>query len=163
MTTWTVELHSTKPNTNSNNFDESQNRLPLSICNSFRLQELSIKFLESTPSSARNWRQVLSRALAGLEGTGLMTPRRYRPASLLVSTVSSDPRSEQLVKAAFNSSAPRTPFACRDHGCFKPRKCRKMGRARSNLSKIRVSEFSNSRACYRQLSQPLENRSPERI
>src|ERR1700674_1424477 len=48
MITWTEELHSMKPDTNSNNYNESQNRPPLSICNSFLSLELSVKFLEST-------------------------------------------------------------------------------------------------------------------
>jgi hypothetical protein len=38
---------STKPNTNTNDCNESQNRPLLSICNSFFSQELSVKFLES--------------------------------------------------------------------------------------------------------------------
>ena len=46
MTTWTEELHSTKRNTNSNNYNESENKPPLSICNSFLSLELSVKFLE---------------------------------------------------------------------------------------------------------------------
>jgi hypothetical protein len=44
MTMWTEESNSTKRNTNTNN--ESLNRPPLSICNSFRSLELSAKFLE---------------------------------------------------------------------------------------------------------------------
>ena len=39
-TTSTEELNSTKPNIDSNNCNESQNRPPLSRCNSFLLQEL---------------------------------------------------------------------------------------------------------------------------
>ena len=54
MTTWTAALNSTKPDTNSNNYSESQNRPPLSTCNSFPSRELSVKFLESCPSSRRN-------------------------------------------------------------------------------------------------------------
>jgi len=57
MTTWTEELNSTKRNTNTNNYNESENRPPLSICNSFLSLELSIKFLESSRQSARNTTQ----------------------------------------------------------------------------------------------------------
>jgi hypothetical protein len=44
----TEGLNSTKRNTNTNNYNESENKPPLSICNSFPSRELSVKFLEST-------------------------------------------------------------------------------------------------------------------
>jgi hypothetical protein len=58
----TEELNSTKRNTNANNYNESENKPPLSICNSFPSRELSVKFLESGPSSAhsRNPRKGLT-------------------------------------------------------------------------------------------------------
>src|ERR1700741_4078984 len=46
MTTWTAELNSTKQNTNTNNYNASENRPLLSICNSFLSLESSVKFLE---------------------------------------------------------------------------------------------------------------------
>ena len=48
VTTRTEELNSTKRNTNTNNYNESENKPPLSTCNSFLSLELSVKFLEST-------------------------------------------------------------------------------------------------------------------
>jgi transposase len=41
--------YSTKRNTDINNYNESENRPLLSICNSFLSRELSVKFLESGP------------------------------------------------------------------------------------------------------------------
>lgn len=46
MTSWTEELISTKRNTNTNNYNESEKRPLLSTCNSFLSLELSMKFLE---------------------------------------------------------------------------------------------------------------------
>jgi hypothetical protein len=45
-TTRTEESPDTKPNTNTNNYSESENRPPLSICNSFLLLELSVRLGE---------------------------------------------------------------------------------------------------------------------
>jgi uncharacterized protein (DUF2132 family) len=60
MITWAEELNSAKLDTNSNNYNESQNRPPLFICYSSPSLELSLKFLESTPWSSSPWRnQVL--------------------------------------------------------------------------------------------------------
>src|SRR5258707_3927057 len=72
MTTWTEELNSTKRNTNTNNYNESENRPPLSTCNSFLSLELSVKFLESCPSSGRR-RQRASKS--GLSMFGLLDYR----------------------------------------------------------------------------------------
>ena len=36
-------------NTNTNNYNESENKPPRSICNSFLSRRLSVKFLESCP------------------------------------------------------------------------------------------------------------------
>ena len=49
----TEELTSTKRNTNTNNYNESENRPPLSICNSFLSLELSVEFLECGPTPGR--------------------------------------------------------------------------------------------------------------
>src|SRR5580693_2551448 len=67
MTTWTEELNSTKRNTNTNNYNESENRPPLFICNSFLSLELSVKFLESSPSSERNLMGASTRRCPGGE------------------------------------------------------------------------------------------------
>ena len=50
------ELNSTKRNTNTNNYNESENRPLLFICNSFLSLELSVKFLESCRQSRQNLR-----------------------------------------------------------------------------------------------------------
>src|ERR1700682_4165664 len=74
MITWTEELHSMKPDTNSNNYNESQNRPPLSICNSFRSRELSVKFLESTARDKSALRETPARP----------APRRIRVTLLSI-------------------------------------------------------------------------------
>jgi hypothetical protein len=83
MTTWTEESNSTKRKINTNNYYESLNRPPLSICNSFRSLEFSAKFLRSRRPSAQNlFFELFDPAcLAQLRTSGVLHPQISQTAS----------------------------------------------------------------------------------